>query len=196
MPSSVPNFPAEDDKIRASAVARRRGGNCPNTVDVLQQLCNTDSGETGVDIKLNLVVVLPKPSSSAVQDIYRSFGPGVDLSKCIYRNEFAEPSSSYIIKNLASDTRTIISYNAMPNMKLDEFTQIASSFGGEAPWYHFEVSFASIIPDGETKFLSRPGSYTGCHIRLHTIPARVGVRRQDQRGDREIPKRRTARAGP
>ena len=142
MSSSVPSFPAEDDKIRASAVTRRRGGNCPNTVDVLQQLCNTDSGDPEVSIKLNLVVVLPNSSSSGVQDIHRSFGPGVDLSKCIYRDEFAEPSSSYIIKNLASDTRTIISYNEMPNMTLDEFTRIADSFGEEAPWYHFEVSFA------------------------------------------------------
>jgi len=34
--SSVPRFPVEDDKIRASAVTKRRGGNTPNTIDVLE----------------------------------------------------------------------------------------------------------------------------------------------------------------
>lgn len=66
-------------------------------------------------------------------------------TNCFYRDEYVEPSSSYIIKNLASDTRTIISYNTMPDMDLNEFTQIADSFGREAVWYHFEVSLASLV---------------------------------------------------
>lgn len=183
MLSSVPHFVVEDDKIRASAVTKRRGGNCPNTIDVLEQLCSVE-GKIGAAIDLSLVVVLPNRSSSAVQDIQRSFGPGVDLTKCIYQDEYVEPSSSYIIKNLASDTRTIISYNAMPDMTLNEFTQIADSLGGGPLWYHFEVSPASLVPTiSITRFLIRPGSHTRRHISLHPTPAKVGARRQDQCGD-------------
>ena len=192
---SVPQFVVEDDKIRASSVMRRRGGNCPNTIDVLQQLCSIGD-KTELAIGLNLVVVLPNRASSAVQEIHRSFGPGVDTTKCIYRDEYVEPSSSYIIKNLASDSRTIISYNTMPDMNLDEFTQIADSFGRGAVWYHFEVSLAFLVPTSIEGFLIRIGSHTRCHIRLYPIPAKVGARRQDQRGDREIPKTRAARACP
>jgi len=143
---SVPHFIVEDDKIRASTVTRRRGGNCPNTIDVLQQLFSVDD-ETDVTIGLNLIVVLPNRSSSAVQEIHRSFGPGVATTKCIYRDEYVEPSSSYIIKNLASDSRTIISYNTMPDMNLNEFTQIADSFGREAVWYHFEGRIPDVTLD-------------------------------------------------
>ncbi len=148
----------EDDKIRASSITRRRGGNCPNTIDVLQQLGSSsssiDENATEATIGLNLIVVLPNRSSSAVQEIRRSFGPGVDISKCIYRDEHVEPSSSYIIRNMASDSRTIISYNAMPDMNLDEFTQIADSFGSrlgeEALWYHFEASLSLPFLGNET----------------------------------------------
>jgi len=92
--SSVPRFPVEDDKIRASAVTKRRGGNTPNTIDVLEQLCAADQ-KTEPTIDLSLVVVLPNSSSSAVQEIGRSFGPGVDLTRSIYRGEHTEASSSY-----------------------------------------------------------------------------------------------------
>lgn len=141
---SVPQFVMEDDKTRASSVTRRRGGNCPNTIDVLEQLLSVNR-EAGADcsIGLNLVVVLPNRSSLAVQEIQRSFGPGVSTSSCIYRDEYTEPSSSYVIKNLASDSRTIISYNNMPDMDLGEFVRVVDSLGTEAAaWYHFEVSFS------------------------------------------------------
>lgn len=134
----MPHFVAEDDKIRASSVTKRRGGNSPNTIDVLEQLLGVS--DAGVAIDLSLIVVLPNSSSSAVQELCRSFGPGVDLTKSIYREGHSEPSSSYIIKNLASDSRTIISYSSLPDMKLDDFTEIAESFRGEPIWYHFEVS--------------------------------------------------------
>ncbi|KAK0654905.1 putative ketohexokinase [Cercophora newfieldiana] len=143
---SVPGFPAEDDKIRASAVAKRRGGNCPNTIDVLQQLCSVNS-KTKLTIDLSLAVVLPKRSSSAVQEIHRSFGSGAVLKDSIYRDEHVEPSSSYIIKNLASDSRTIISYNAMPAMRFDEFIKIAERLGKEALWYHFEGRIPNVTLD-------------------------------------------------
>ncbi|KAF2665943.1 putative PfkB family kinase [Microthyrium microscopicum] len=134
---SVPHFPGEDDKLRASNITRRRGGNAPNTVDVLQQLFASDD-EADRTIGLNLIVVLPNRASPAVQEIQRSLGSGKAITKSIYREDYFEASSSYIIKNLATDSRTIISYNSLQDMNFEEFTQIAGSFGNEAVWYHFE----------------------------------------------------------
>lgn len=129
----------EDDKIRASDLTRRRGGNSPNLIDVLGQLFDREDRQN-ISIGLNLVVVLPNRSSPAVQEIFQSLGPGINTTHCIHREESSEPSSSYIIKSLASDSRSIISYNALADMKLDEFKLIAASLSQEAPWFHFEVS--------------------------------------------------------
>ncbi|KAK6077785.1 hypothetical protein SCUP234_06543 [Seiridium cupressi] len=143
---TVPHFVVEDDKLSASNVTRRRGGSSPNTTDVLEQLVSSDD-KTKANIGLNLVAVLPDSSSPAVQEIRRSLGPGVSTANCIYRHECDEPASSYIIKNLATDSRTIISYNTLPDMKFEEFTQITKSFGREATWYHFEGRIPAVTMD-------------------------------------------------
>lgn len=39
----VPHYPHEDEKLRATALIKRRGGNCPNTLEVLQQLIAVDN---------------------------------------------------------------------------------------------------------------------------------------------------------
>jgi ketohexokinase len=110
-------------------------------IDVLGQLFqNEDKESTSPD--LCLVVVLPSRSSPAVQDIFQSLASGINTDYCIHREDSNEPSSSYIIKNLESDSRTIISYNALADMKLDEFQLIVASLSQEASWFHFEVRLA------------------------------------------------------
>jgi ketohexokinase len=136
---SIPHFIAEDDKIRAFDLTRRRGGNSANLSDVLGQLFEGEDKQN-VSIGLNLVVVLPSRSSPAVQEILQSLGPSINTAHCIHREESREPSSSYIIKNLASGSRSIISYNALADMTFDEFKLIAAHMSQEAPWFHFEVS--------------------------------------------------------
>lgn len=134
--NSVPRFVAEDEKLRASALVRRRGGNCPNTIEVLQQLLDHKQNAVG----LGLLAVLPNASSAAVQEIRRSLGPNVNTSMCLYRKDHCEPASSYIIRSLESGSRTIINYNALPDMAYGEFVQVSDSLGTNATWYHFEVS--------------------------------------------------------
>ena len=90
-------------------------------------------------IGVALVSVLPNPSASAVQEIRKSLGSKVSTATCVYREGYSEPASSYIIKNLKNASRTIINYNALPEMTCDEFVQIADSLGSDATWYHFEV---------------------------------------------------------
>ncbi|KAJ5584692.1 pfkB family kinase [Penicillium hispanicum] len=133
---STPYYPSEDEKLRASSIARRRGGNCPNTLEVLQQLTrNTPSGQ---ELPLHLVSVLPARSSIASQRIRSTLEPHVQLDHCIYRENFQEPASSYIIKGELSGSRTIVNYNDLPEMTVDEFVTIADILGHQAAWFHFE----------------------------------------------------------
>lgn len=134
---STPRYPQEDEKLRASTISRRRGGNCPNTLEVLQQLVPCTSPERGP--LLNLVTVLPAQSSVASQRIIAEFEPQVQLSHCIYREQFEEPASSYIIKSQATGSRTIVNYNELPEMRFEEFSRIADELGPKAKWFHFEV---------------------------------------------------------
>ncbi|KAL5365389.1 pfkB family kinase [Aspergillus floccosus] len=133
---TTPHYPCEDEKLRASSISRRRGGNCPNTLEVLQQL--TGQGVAETKMPLHLVSVLPQRQSIASQQIQGAFEPRVDVSHCIYRQDFEEPASSYIIKSQSSGSRTIVNYNELPEMTVEEFTRIADDLGPKATWFHFE----------------------------------------------------------
>lgn len=70
---SVPQFPEEDSKLRATALQVRRGGNCPNTVEVLQQLLLSGRGlassstQNQQDSAADIVAVTPPPSQQQQQ---------------------------------------------------------------------------------------------------------------------------------
>lgn len=72
-----------------------------------------------------------------------SFGKdtAIDFSQCIYRNENSEAASSYIIRNMEKGSRTIVNYNGLPEMTVEEFARILPKFNQEEEsWWHFEVS--------------------------------------------------------
>ena len=46
----VPRYPEEDSKLRATSFTKRRGGNTPNTLEVLQQLVDTDTYDHGTEV--------------------------------------------------------------------------------------------------------------------------------------------------
>lgn len=133
---SVDHYPAEDEKLRASSINHRRGGNCPNTLEVLQQFSELDMLEP---VSLMLCAVLPSSSSVGTQKIKASFGPKVDLRHSIYREEFGEPASSYIIKSRSTDSRTIVNYNELPEMDGKEFVAMIDGLENQARWFHFEA---------------------------------------------------------
>lgn len=123
---------------------RRRGGNCPNSVEVFQQLL--DSSPEHNEISLNLAAVLPARSSVGSQQIKASFGPRVNLQHCIYREAFNEPASSYIIKSQSTGSRTIVNYNELPEMTVAEFVQIADQLVRTTDdWFHFEASSLLVL---------------------------------------------------
>ncbi|KXJ97004.1 hypothetical protein Micbo1qcDRAFT_211272 [Microdochium bolleyi] len=166
----VPHFPQEDDKLRATSLSRRRGGNGANTIEVLQELDiaarrreKEDQGRSCPSISSHLVAVLPRRSSAAVElirqslhcgdddnadddDDRRAAGSGVSLGSCLFREEHEEPASAHIIRSESTGSRTIVNYNDLPEMTVEEFRAIAdgivagreeAAVGGEA-WFHFE----------------------------------------------------------
>jgi len=134
---------------------RRRGGNCPNTLEVLQQLIIESKKKRQQQQKilafpdLVLIAVLPAASSPASQFIRDSLAPAVDLTHCIYREEFTEPASSYIIKSRTTGSRTIVNYNELPELTAAEFGAAAERLDlgdGSARWFHFEVCSSTLAP--------------------------------------------------
>lgn len=151
---SVPFFPGEDDKLRATAVQVRRGGNCPNSIEVLQQLLKSRmQGESaGSDVLTYLIACLPARDAQSTAMIADSFGsssagiaPNLDL--CIYREGHTSPASSYILRSAATGSRTIVNHSDLPEMTADEFREVADRFFDSHPtsddtpvnsWWHFE----------------------------------------------------------
>lgn len=142
---SVPHYPGEDEKLRASTISRRRGGNTLNSLDVLAQLLEFRAEKTAATTApLHAVAVLPARSSPAIKEVQDSLGPNVDLSRCFSREECTEPASSYIIKSQETGSRTIVNYNELPEMTVDEFVKMTQDLpSGRRMWFHFEVRVLS-----------------------------------------------------
>ncbi|KAF5974513.1 hypothetical protein FCOIX_8199 [Fusarium coicis] len=134
--SVVPFFPSEDSKLRATSLNIRRGGNCPNSLQVLEQLLSKHD-----TLQLHLVSPLPAAASSATQRVISSFGAqsNIDFSHCVYREESTEAASSYIMRSEASGSRTLVNYNGLLEMTEDEFGNIVRDFNpDQETWWHFE----------------------------------------------------------
>ncbi|KND93621.1 Ketohexokinase [Tolypocladium ophioglossoides CBS 100239] len=136
LPYSVPRYPEEDSKLRATCLKIRRGGNCPNSLEVLQQLLGGHD-----DVCPYLVSCLPEQSSPATRRVMASFGSNtrVDFRHCIYRQGYTEAASCYIIRSEESGSRTLVNYNDLPEMTTREFEDIVRSFSAvQDTWWHFE----------------------------------------------------------
>ncbi|RFU77802.1 ribokinase pfkb superfamily [Trichoderma arundinaceum] len=124
------------EEPRASSLKIRRGGNCPNSLEVLQQLVEPRDG-----VRMYLVSPLPSESSPATQRVKASFGESspVDLEHCLYREAHTEAASSYIIRSEQTGSRTLVNYNDLPEMTVDEFETIVRRFNAsDETWWHFE----------------------------------------------------------
>lgn len=122
---------------------RRRGGNCPNTLEVLQQLL--DGSKSSTSTSLALSTVLPASSSPATQEIKSSLGSAVDCTPCVYREQSNEPASSYIIRSCATDSRTIVNSNELQEMTNMEFRASLDKLEGAVKWCHFEAGSVQMM---------------------------------------------------
>lgn len=135
--SSVDYYPSEDEKLRASKLSRRRGGNCPNSLEVLQQLVEFSQS----NLSLGLIAVLPERQSHNAAFIRDSLGSSVDCNNCIYREDTSEPASCYVIQSQQTGSRTIVNYNGLCDMTFEEFVTCVEHIELENCWFHFEVCF-------------------------------------------------------
>ncbi|KAH7126652.1 ketohexokinase-like protein [Dendryphion nanum] len=146
----VPHFPIEDEKLRAQSMTRRRGGNCANALEVIEQLIEVDSHEEDMKEKivhpaqLCLITVLPNQRSDDVKFIQDSIKNTHLDGFGIYRKDIPTAASSMILRNGQTGTRTIVSHNALPEMNVEEFvaridTLIPQNETSELDkWIHFE----------------------------------------------------------
>ncbi|KAL5406321.1 hypothetical protein PMIN03_007886 [Paraphaeosphaeria minitans] len=155
---SVSRFPNEDEKHRATGHTQRRGGNCTNTLEVLSQLVE-QGRQTHEDAQdhLYLLAVLPARQSTDVQFITQSV-PSVNIDTgCIFREEFGNAASSYIIQSAANNSRTTVSHNPLPEMTTQEFIDGASAIWAQSKvkrhWFHFEGRIP-IVTEASVKWLS------------------------------------------
>jgi ketohexokinase len=136
----VDYYPEEDEKLRASGMSRRRGGNCPNSLEVIQQLVDLTQSK----LSLDLICVLPERDAASTRFITQSLGPNVNCSACIYRQNLIEPASCYVFKSRTTGSRTIVNYNDLPDMTFDEFKSSVDKLGSiEDTCFHFEVCLFS-----------------------------------------------------
>ena len=192
LPHSVPYYPGEDAKLRARSLTIRRGGNCPNSAEVLQQLVDERNA-----MRLYLVSSLPHESSPATRRIIESFGqePLVSFEHSLYREAHSEPASCYVIRSEATGSRTIVNYNELPDMTIAEFANILRSFTPDQDiWCHFEVRPS---PDASRDFTSETGTDAGFaeshpadNEGLHSFAANKITGGQDQRRNRKAGTRR------
>ncbi|KAL7949083.1 hypothetical protein V8C42DRAFT_313211 [Trichoderma barbatum] len=139
---SVPHYPKEDAKQRASSLEIRRGGNCPNSLEVLQQLVEPRDA-----LRMYLVSPLPSESSPATQRIKASFGESssVSFEHCLYRETHTQAASSYIIRSEQTGSRTVVNYNDLPEMTVGEFDAVVRRFSAsDETWWHFEGRIPNI----------------------------------------------------
>ena len=61
------------------------------------------------------------------------------MSGCIFREASKEPASCYIIKSQATGSRTIVNYNDLPDMTVNEFIDSVNAMATQITWFHFEV---------------------------------------------------------
>ncbi|KAF1991119.1 Ribokinase-like protein [Aulographum hederae CBS 113979] len=138
---TIPHYPTEDEKLRATSKSTRRGGNCPNTLQVLQEFVSALSQEespgpssatfprteqeennTGKDKPLSLHLSIPLPSreSSATREIASSL-PGVDISSSVFHEGVREAANCVILRSTETDSRTIVNFNPFPVSRFEDF---------------------------------------------------------------------------
>ncbi|KAF3000736.1 hypothetical protein E8E13_003854 [Curvularia kusanoi] len=163
---TVPDFPREDTKTRATNMIRRRGGNVGNTLEVLSQLLpdnNLNRATSTYRTELSLFAVLPDPQSADTRAVIASL-PDVSTRHYVYRQGQPVAASSYIIQSAANHSRTIVSSNPLHDLTHTEFTSATQSLldqTDEEVWFHFEGRGDPLTMFDHLYWLRRDFGYDG-----------------------------------
>jgi hypothetical protein len=98
---SLPHYPQEDHKLRATALQTRIGGNIPNTLHVLSQVCSRE------DRLVFLSAFAEKAASKRLTDTLEE--KSVEIAG-VWRDSPESPRS-WILRSEQSGSRTIVNYN-------------------------------------------------------------------------------------
>ena len=120
---TVDGYPRENDEVRCSERALRRGGNAANTLVVLSQLGHSCSWAG---------MLVDSAEGRFIRDDLETHG--VDTAPCRIAGTGSVPVSS-ILLNAGTGSRTIIHYRDLPEYSFDDFRALElESFD----WLHFE----------------------------------------------------------
>ena len=106
---TVPHYPSENSKLRATSLTKRRGGNAPNTLEVLQQLIdheynglldNEHANNRREAPELYLLAVLPRKGSAATHLMAESFRCGYNIGE--------QDATSAAAKGTPGDNRKLV----------------------------------------------------------------------------------------
>lgn len=145
--NSVPYYPEEDAKLRATSLSVRRGGNSSNSLEVMQQLVAHPSSPSPANYALHLVTSLPSRQSADTARIVSSFSSLNDdddddggatappatqvhniLDYCVYREDQTQANSCYIIRSQATGSRTIVNHGGLADLTTTEFVDVVNRF--------------------------------------------------------------------
>jgi len=120
----LPDYPAEDSEVRATAQHVQTGGNASNSAIVMQQL------------GLNTHLLASRADDFNAQQVFTALNARhIDTSLCPLQKHSATPTS-YITLNSANGSRSIVHYRNLRELQADDFTALALS---HINWFHFEA---------------------------------------------------------
>jgi hypothetical protein len=134
-------------------------------------------------VGLSLLAVLPNAASTAAEQVKSSLR-GAAFDYCIYREDCKEAASSYIIRSQENGSRTIVNYNELAEMAVEEFIEIAekerTQGRKDGVWWHFEVG-VRVKCWGKQEFLIWTGTYTRHNSAVYAISQKTSLSRRHQR---------------
>jgi ketohexokinase len=120
--NTVAHYPMEDDEVRALSQHRCIGGNCANTLTVLQQL--------GHHCAFAGILTTEPDGHYITLELKRQ---GINIDYC--RAVKGKAPTSYILLSHDAGTRTIVHYRDLPEFSFADFEKIELS---TFDWLHFE----------------------------------------------------------
>lgn len=120
--NTVEDYPAENDEVRALSQRHCRGGNCANTLTVLQQM--------GHECAFAGVLAADSDGEYITQQLKRQ---GINVNYCCTVK--GKTPTSYVTVDRATGSRTIVHYRDLPEFSFADFARIDFS---AFDWLHFE----------------------------------------------------------
>jgi ketohexokinase len=121
--NTVTQYPTEDSELRAISQQKSRGGNATNTAVVLAQHSHHCAWAG---------TLINETDTQTITDDLRQYD--IDLEHCHHLDTGKMPTS-YITRNQATGSRTIVHYRDCPEYQFEQFKQIPLE---QFDWVHFE----------------------------------------------------------